>query len=114
MREWFRNVWVAVSTVLKGLWVTIATMFKTYRRKPFAEGNMRIGIARRNVADRPLQDVAGTAGLVRGRSACARANPRRGDSRRHALSRDLGVRGAAGVGVPGLGESCAFGRRSSK
>jgi NADH-quinone oxidoreductase subunit I len=37
MREWFRNVWVAVITVLKGLWVTLWTMGKTYRRRAFTE-----------------------------------------------------------------------------
>ena len=36
MREWFRNVWIAVSTVLQGLWVTLITMGKTSetRKKP--------------------------------------------------------------------------------
>ena len=33
MREWFRNIVVAVKTVLEGLWVTLLTMGKTYRRK---------------------------------------------------------------------------------
>ena len=35
MREWFRNVWIAVWTVLKGLWVTIDVMRQTYRRRTF-------------------------------------------------------------------------------
>ncbi len=37
MINWIRNVWSAVSTVLQGMWVTSLTMFKTYRRPPFAE-----------------------------------------------------------------------------
>ena len=37
MREWFRNVWVAVSTVLRGLWVTLRVFRSTYRRKAFTE-----------------------------------------------------------------------------
>ncbi len=37
MREWFRNVYVAVSTVIKGLWITLNTMRQTYRRKAFTE-----------------------------------------------------------------------------
>ncbi len=37
MREWFRNIWVAVSTVLYGLSVTIRTMWKTYGRRTFTE-----------------------------------------------------------------------------
>ena len=37
MREWFRNVWVAVSTVATGMWVTLRTMGKTYGRRTFTE-----------------------------------------------------------------------------
>lgn len=37
MRQWFRNVWMAVSTVLQGLWVTMVTMGKTYQRKTFTQ-----------------------------------------------------------------------------
>ena len=37
MREWFRNVWVAVSTVAYGMWVTLRTMGKTYSRRAFTE-----------------------------------------------------------------------------
>jgi NADH-quinone oxidoreductase subunit I len=37
MVEWFRNVWVAVSTVIGGLWITLATWFKTYNRRTMAE-----------------------------------------------------------------------------
>ena len=35
MGTWLRNVYVAVSTVIYGMWVTIWTMSKTYRRKAF-------------------------------------------------------------------------------
>src|SRR4051812_36812479 len=37
MAHWFRNVWVAVATLLGGRWVMIWTMSKTYRRKTFTE-----------------------------------------------------------------------------
>ena len=37
MVEWFRNVWVAVSTVIQGLMVTLGIMGKTYRRRTFTE-----------------------------------------------------------------------------
>ncbi|VAX39770.1 NADH-ubiquinone oxidoreductase chain I [hydrothermal vent metagenome] len=37
MREWFRNIWVAVKTVCQGLKVTIWTMNKTYHRRTFTE-----------------------------------------------------------------------------
>ncbi|MCA9112485.1 MAG: NADH-quinone oxidoreductase subunit I, partial [Planctomycetaceae bacterium] len=37
MREWFRNLWVAVSTVVKGLWVTLRIFRNTYKRKTFTE-----------------------------------------------------------------------------
>ena len=36
-REWCRNVYVAVSTLLQGMWVTMRTMIWTYRRKTFTE-----------------------------------------------------------------------------
>ena len=37
MWAWIRNVWVTVTTVLYGMWVTLITMSKTYRRKAFTE-----------------------------------------------------------------------------
>jgi formate hydrogenlyase subunit 6/NADH:ubiquinone oxidoreductase subunit I len=35
MFRWFRNVFVAVSTLIQGMWVTLLTMLKTYQRKTF-------------------------------------------------------------------------------
>ena len=35
--EWLRNIWVAVYTVVTGLWVTLITAQKTYSRKTFTE-----------------------------------------------------------------------------
>ena len=35
--EWCRNIWVAVSTLISGMWVTARTMLMTYRRKTFTE-----------------------------------------------------------------------------
>ncbi len=37
MREWFRNLWSALSTVLQGLFVTLRTMNSTYKRRAFTE-----------------------------------------------------------------------------
>ena len=37
MRNWFRNVWLAVSTVIHGMWITLRTWLKTYRRRTFTE-----------------------------------------------------------------------------
>ena len=37
MKEWFRNVWIAVYTVLHGMLVTLRTMGKTYGRRTFTE-----------------------------------------------------------------------------
>ncbi len=39
MREWFRDIWDAVSTVGQGMWVTLRYWFKTYdpKRKTFTE-----------------------------------------------------------------------------
>jgi NADH-quinone oxidoreductase subunit I len=37
MGEWFRNVYVAVKTVLEGMIVTLRTWFKTYDRRTFTE-----------------------------------------------------------------------------
>ena len=37
MTNWFRNVWVAISTVGAGLWVTLRTWLATYRRPAFAQ-----------------------------------------------------------------------------
>ena len=37
MREWFENVWSAVSTVAAGLWVTLRQWLRTYRRRSFTE-----------------------------------------------------------------------------
>ena len=33
MFMWLRNVWLAVSTVAHGMYVTLITMFKTYQHK---------------------------------------------------------------------------------
>jgi NADH-quinone oxidoreductase subunit I len=35
--EWCRNIYVAVSSLLQGMWVTLRTMMMTYRRKTFTE-----------------------------------------------------------------------------
>src|SRR6202000_3532768 len=35
--EWCRNIWVAVSTLVLGMWVTMRTMLWTYKRKTFTE-----------------------------------------------------------------------------
>ncbi|WP_437186867.1 NuoI/complex I 23 kDa subunit family protein [Planctomicrobium sp. SH668] len=37
MSAWFRNIWIAVTTVLEGLWVTLRVMGQTYDRKAFTE-----------------------------------------------------------------------------
>jgi len=37
MREWFGNVWLAISTVASGMAVTLRTVFRTYRRRAFTE-----------------------------------------------------------------------------
>ena len=39
MFTWFRNVWVSVTTVLQGMYVTLNTLQKTFRRnrKSFAD-----------------------------------------------------------------------------
>lgn len=37
MREWFRNVWNAVTTVAQGMGVTMGMMLRTYRRQTFTE-----------------------------------------------------------------------------
>ena len=37
MLEWFRNVWMSVTTVLQGMYVTLLTMLKTYNRRTFTE-----------------------------------------------------------------------------
>ena len=37
MVAWFRNVWLAVVTILRGLLVTLKTMGKTYNRKAFTQ-----------------------------------------------------------------------------
>ena len=37
MREWFRRIFIAVTTVLKGMKVTLLTMSKTYRRRAFTQ-----------------------------------------------------------------------------
>ena len=36
-REWCRNIYVAVSTLIQGMYVTMRTMIWTYRRKTFTE-----------------------------------------------------------------------------
>jgi len=35
MGSWFRNVWYGVTTVMKGMWVTLRTMGGTYRHGTF-------------------------------------------------------------------------------
>ena len=37
MREWFGNVWLAISTVASGMAVTARTVLRTYRRRAFTE-----------------------------------------------------------------------------
>ena len=37
MREWFRNVWAAVSTTGKGMWITLWYFLQTYRRSAFTQ-----------------------------------------------------------------------------
>ena len=37
MKNWFRNVWLAISTVAAGLWVTLRTWLMTYRRSAFTQ-----------------------------------------------------------------------------
>src|SRR5690606_19540348 len=37
MREWFRNLWVGISTVVRGLWVTLRIFRHTYQRKAFTQ-----------------------------------------------------------------------------
>ena len=39
MRQWFRDIWDAVSTVAKGMWVTLRYWLKTYdpERRTFTE-----------------------------------------------------------------------------
>ncbi|MCA9033065.1 MAG: 4Fe-4S binding protein, partial [Planctomycetaceae bacterium] len=37
MYNWFRNIWLAVTTVLSGMWVTALTMCKTYQRRTFTD-----------------------------------------------------------------------------
>ena len=37
MRVWFRNIWVAVSTVGQGMYVTLWYFIQTYRRRTFTE-----------------------------------------------------------------------------
>ena len=37
MGEWFRNLFTAVSTVFKGMWVTLRVMRNTYQRKAFTQ-----------------------------------------------------------------------------
>jgi NADH-quinone oxidoreductase subunit I len=37
MREWFRNVYVAVKTVGQGMWITLWYFFQTYKRKAFTQ-----------------------------------------------------------------------------
>ena len=37
MREWCRNVYVAVMTVAQGMWITLWYFFQTYHRKAFTQ-----------------------------------------------------------------------------
>jgi len=37
VRQWFLNIWLAVTTVLEGMWVTIRLMARTYQRQTMAE-----------------------------------------------------------------------------
>ncbi|WLD11312.1 4Fe-4S binding protein [Planctellipticum variicoloris] len=37
MREWFRNVWYAISTLYSGMAVTFRIFLETYRRKTFTQ-----------------------------------------------------------------------------
>jgi NADH-quinone oxidoreductase subunit I len=37
MREWFRNVYVAIRTVAQGMWITLWYFFQTYKRKAFTQ-----------------------------------------------------------------------------
>ncbi len=37
MRDWFKNIWLAVSTVASGMGVTLRTVLRTYRRRAFTE-----------------------------------------------------------------------------
>ncbi len=37
MRDWFRNVWIAITTVAEGMAVTLRLWLKTYRRQTFTE-----------------------------------------------------------------------------
>lgn len=37
MREWFRNVRVAVQTVAQGMWITLWYFIQTYKRKAFTQ-----------------------------------------------------------------------------
>jgi len=37
MREWCRNVYVAVKTVAQGMWITLWYFFQTYQRKAFTQ-----------------------------------------------------------------------------
>ena len=37
MREWCRNVYVAIKTVAQGMWITLWYFFQTYKRKAFTQ-----------------------------------------------------------------------------
>lgn len=37
MREWFRNVWMAISTLYSGLAITLRMFFETYRRRTITQ-----------------------------------------------------------------------------
>lgn len=37
MKQWFGNLWLAIATVAEGLWVTLRTWLKTYRRQAFTQ-----------------------------------------------------------------------------
>ena len=37
MRDWFRNVLVAITTVGQGMWITLWYFLQTYKRKAFTQ-----------------------------------------------------------------------------
>ena len=37
MRDWFRNIWIAIHTVASGMAITLGLWLRTYRRRTFTE-----------------------------------------------------------------------------
>ncbi len=37
MRQWFRNIYVAVNTVAQGMWITLWYFLQTYKRQTFTQ-----------------------------------------------------------------------------